>query len=111
MTEIKIVISADESALEFSRNLAGLLQNIIPKTVEVASAQIETTTQPTPVKEESASPTSAPSMTMEEVRAIPAEYLKKDRKKLAQVIYQFGVQKVPDLKHKQYVPFVEALRG
>lgn len=102
MTEIKIVISADESALEFSRNLGLFLQNICSESINVESDPI-----PSPVKKEE----STPSITMEEVRAIAAEYLKKDRKKLAQTIFQFGVQKVPDLKPEQYVPFVEALRG
>lgn len=115
MTEIKIIISADDSALEFSRNLAGLFQNLTSKVTETAVGAALTQevkeTKPEPVKVEA--PASNASITLEEVRAIASEYLQDPakRQKLTQTIFQFGIKKVPDLKPEQFGPFVEALRG
>lgn len=112
MTEIKIIISADDSALEFSRNLAGFFQNLTSKVTETAVSTALTQEvkelKPEPVKVEASA-----SITLEEVRAIASEYLQdpNKRQKLTQTIFQFGIKKVPDLKPEQFGPFVEALRG
>lgn len=118
--EVKIIFSADESALEFSRNLGGimdyvkeaLMKDALEKDAQEASvpevliAEAEENT----VAETKATITEKP-MTLEEVRAVAAEFLEKNPKKLAKVIHSFGVGKVPELKPEQYSSFVEALNA
>lgn len=101
--EIVVKITADDRALEFSRNLGKLLEKVVSN--EVVKTEVEKVV----VNEVTETPAEKPKITLEEVRKKASEYLEKDPKKLARTIQSFGCGRIPDLNPDQYEAFLEAL--
>lgn len=125
--DIKLVISADESALEFSRNLAAAfaggadvditanVQTVVQSAVETKEEEGATAkSTPAPVKA-TAEPVQpekqAGALTIEKVRAAAAKVKDSNPRRLAEAIQHFNIKKVPDLKPDQFQEFVEFLNA
>lgn len=107
--EIRLIISADESALEFSRNLGAMFLNSSEfknSFTEAVKAEVKTETKKEEVKTEVKK-----CITIEQIRAKASEMLQSDPKRLAKAIQHFGIERVPDLKPEQYEDFMEYING
>lgn len=111
--EIRLIISADESALEFSRNLGAMFLNseeFKNSFTEAVKTEVKTETKKEEVKTDVKTDVNK-SITIEQIRAKASEMLQSDPKRLAKAIQHFGIERVPDLKPEQYEDFMEYING
>lgn len=130
--EIKVVITADEKALEFARDIArsssklgiiGDLEEIKGKVKTAVEAEIQAkedkpweTIEPDPIKVEvKADPVETPEVpgspakkyTAEEVRAAGAEFIKQHGKEaFKEVLAKYGIKKLPELTADKFAEFM-----
>ena len=127
--EIKVIITADEKALEFARDIArsssklGIIGDIDQIKDQVKTA-VETeiqseedrpweTIEPDPIKVEvKTEPKSVPEeptkkYSVEEIRAAGADYMKlKGKAAFKAVLKKFNIDKLPQLTEEQYAEFM-----
>ena len=127
--EIKVVITADEKALEFARDIArsssklgiiGDLEEIKEKVKTAVETEIQAkedkpweTIEPDPIKVEvKAEPKPVPEeptkkYSVEEIRAAGAEYMKeKGKVAFKAILKKFNIEKLPQLAEEQYAEFM-----
>lgn len=130
--EIKLVITADEKALEFARDIArsssklgiiGDLEEIKDQVKTAVEAEIKSeedrpweTIEPDPIKVEvKAEPVETPEVpenpakkyTAEEVRAAGAEFIKQHGKEaFKEVLAKYGIKKLPELPKEKFAEFM-----
>lgn len=127
--DVQIKITADDKALEFSRNLSNFYANLVVSGF-VADAKKETITkvdktadvekpeepdrpwetiEPDPIKVDGA-PKEEPAKkyTTEEIRAAGADYIKRKGKPAFKVLLtQYNINKLTELQEEQYADFME----
>lgn len=134
--DVKITITCDENALEFSRNLQGFYMNLVsgevPKRIGKTAWVSENeeklkamenekgerpweqtdTVEPDEIKMESPEPLPTvdpkPVPSAEVVRAAAAEYMnKKGKVAFKALLTKYGVEKLTQLEEKDYLAFME----
>lgn len=134
--DIKIMITCDENALEFSRNLQGFYMNLvsgeIPKRIGKTAWVSENeeklklmenekgerpweqsdTVEPDEIKTEASEPVPTvepkPVPSAEVVRAAAAEFMnQKGTKDFKALLAKYGVEKLTQLEKKDYLAFME----
>ena len=127
--DVQIKITADDKALEFSRNLSNFYANLVVSGF-VADAKKETiakvdktanmekeeepdrpweTIEPDPIKvNEETKEGPAKKYTTEEIRAAGADYIKRKGKPAFKVLLtQYNINKLTELQEEQYADFME----
>lgn len=127
--DVQIKITADDKALEFSRNLSNFYANLVVSGF-VADAKKETiakvdktanmekeeepdrpweTIEPDPIKvDEAPKEEPAKKYTTEEIRAAGADYIKRKGKPAFKVLLtQYNINKLTKLQEEQYADFME----
>ena len=127
--DVQIKITADDKALEFSRNLSNFYANLVVSGF-VADAKKETiakvdktanmekeeepdrpweTIEPDPIKvEEAPKEEPAKKYTTEEIRAAGADYIKRKGKPAFKVLLtQYNINKLTELPEDKYSDFME----
>lgn len=127
--DINLKITADDKALEFSRNLSNFYANLVVSGF-VADAKKETivkvdktanmekeeepdrpweTIEPDPIKvDEAPKEEPAKKYTTEEIRAAGAEYIKRKGKPAFKVLLtQYNINKLTELPEEKYKDFME----
>lgn len=127
--DINLKITADDKALEFSRNLSNFYANLVVSGF-VADAKKETiakvdktanmekeeepdrpweTIEPDPIKvDEAPKEEPAKKYTTEEIRAAGADYIKRKGKPAFKVLLtQYNINKLTELQEEQYADFME----
>ena len=126
--EIKLVITADEKALEFARDIAisssklgiiGDIDQIKDQVKAAVEAEIKSegdrpweTIEPDPIKVEPVETPEVPESpakkyTAEEVRAAGAEFIKQRGKEaFKEVLAKYGIKKLPELTADKFAEFM-----
>ena len=127
--DVQIKITADDKALEFSRNLSNFYANLVVSGF-VADAKKETiakvdktanmekeeepdrpweTIEPDPIKvDEAPKEEPAKKYTTEEIRAAGADYIKRKGKPAFKVLLtQYSINKLTELPEEKYADFME----
>lgn len=122
--EIKVIITADEKALEFARDIArsssklgiiGDFEEIKEKVKTAVETEIQSeddrpweTIEPDPIKVEPVeTPEAIKKYSVEEIRAAGAEYMKqKGKVAFKAVLKKFNIEKLPQLAEEQYAEFM-----
>lgn len=127
--DINVKITADDKALEFSRNLSNFYANLvvsgfvadakketIAKVDKIANMEKEEepdrpweTIEPDPIKvDEETKKEPAKKYTTEEIRAAGADYIKRKGKPAFKVLLtQYNINKLTELQEEQYADFME----
>lgn len=127
--DINLKITADDKALEFSRNLSNFYANLvvsgfvadekketITKVNKTAEVEIPEepdrpweTIEPDPIKmDEAPKEEPAKKYTTEEIRAAGADYIKRKGKPAFKVLLtQYGINKLTELPEEKYADFME----
>lgn len=127
--DVQIKITADDKALEFSRNLSNFYANLvvsgfvadtkketIAKVDKTANMEKEEepdrpweTIEPDPIKvDEAPKEEPAKKYTTEEIRAAGADYIKRKGKPAFKVLLtQYNINKLTELQEEQYADFME----
>lgn len=127
--DVQIKITADDKALEFSRNLSNFYANLVvsgfvadqkketitkvDKTVDVEKEEEPDrpweTIEPDPIKvDEAPKKEPAKKYTTEEIRAAGADYIKRKGKPAFKVLLtQYGINKLTELPEEKYADFME----
>lgn len=126
--EIKVIITADEKALEFARDIArsssklgiiGDIDQIKDQVKTAVEAEIKSeedrpweTIEPAPIKVEPVKTPEVPESpakkyTAEEVRAAGAEFIKQNGKEaFKEVLAKYGIKKLPELTADKFGEFM-----
>lgn len=128
--DINVKITADDKALEFSRNLSNFYANLVvsgfvadakketitkvDKTADVEKAEDKQdrpweTIEPDPIKvDEAPKEEPAKKYTNEEIRAAGADYIKRKGKPAFKVLLtQYNINKLTELPEEKYADFME----
>lgn len=127
--DINLKITADDKALEFSRNLSNFYANLVvsgfvadenketitkvDKTVDVEKEEEPyrpwETIEPDPIKvDEAPKEEPAKKYTTEEIRAAGADYIKRKGKPAFKVLLtQYSINKLTELPEEKYADFME----
>lgn len=127
--DINLKITADDKALEFSRNLSNFYANLVvsgfvadqkketitkvDKTVDVEKEEEPDrpweTIEPDPIKvDEAPKEEPAKKYTTEEIRAAGADYIKRKGKPAFKVLLtQYNINKLTELPEEKYADFME----